>query len=114
MSSRAPWSSDRGSAALLLIGVLAALALSLALIGAAGAMWQRVDLQHKVDSLALAGADTLSGRLSGYPCEVVASLAKSQGVVIASCTASGLEMRVQGRAKWGLMSLSARAHAGPP
>jgi DNA topoisomerase-1 len=114
MSRRVPWNSDRGSAALLLIGVLAALALSLALIGAAGAMWQRVDLQHKVDSLALAGADTLSGRLPGYPCEVVATLAKSQGVVITSCTATGLEMRVQAAAKWGFISLSARAHAGPP
>jgi hypothetical protein len=114
MTPRVLWASERGSAALLLMGVLVALITALTVIGAAGAMWQQVELQHNVDSLALAGADVLSGRLPGYPCEVVTSLAKSRTVQVASCTSIGLEMRVEGTAKWGFVLLSARAHAGPP
>ena len=106
--------TERGSASLLLIGVVSATVLGLSFLSAGMLTAAKLNLQNRADFYALNAADALSGRLPGYPCEQVRTLALSEGLALHSCVASGLEIRVILHKKFGPVDLSARAHAGPP
>jgi secretion/DNA translocation related TadE-like protein len=105
--------SENGSAALLLIGGIGALILCFGALAAAVGLAGQFRLQARADSFALAAADTTSGRLPGYPCEKVKSMADVEHVSLVSCEISGLESRVVVSGTAGLMRLTAHAHAGP-
>ncbi len=105
--------SEKGSAALLLIGGIAVLIVSLGALAVALSVAGQSRLQSRADSFALAAADTASGRLPGYPCEKVKAMAAAEHVNLVSCQISGLESRVILSGTAGPMRLTARAHAGP-
>ena len=105
--------SENGAAALLLIGGIAVLISCLGALAAAVGLAGQSRLQSRAESFALVAADTASGRIPGYPCENVKSLANAEHVNLASCQISGLESRVVLSGTAGPMRLTARAHAGP-
>ena len=71
-------------------------------------------LTAQTEEMAIAGADTLSGRLPGYPCQRVAELATAQGLRLESCVPVGLDIRIVVSSQFGAVRLSSHAHAGPP
>lgn len=87
--------------------------LSLTFLGAISLTSAQAHLQDRVNYFALSGADALSGRIPGYPCELIRDMAERQSMSLTHCRANGLEMRVVLSQKWGALELSARAHAGP-
>lgn len=82
-------------------------------LGAAALAGAASSLQTTVNEIALAGADSLSGRAPGYPCNVARGLAEGQSIVLESCQVDGLKIRVVLSRSWGAITLSSRAHAGP-
>lgn len=105
--------SEHGSAALGLIATVAAGALALACVGTSVVFASQSHLQHRVETLALAGADALSGRVAGYACENVKRMALDEGITLRECRAFELELRVIASQTVGGFDLTARAHAGP-
>jgi hypothetical protein len=71
-------------------------------------------LVSQTEEIAIAGADTLSGRLPGYPCQTVNELAAAHGFRVESCVPLGLEIRIVVSSELGALRLTSQAHAGPP
>jgi hypothetical protein len=107
-------SEEVGSATLLLIGGIAVVAVCLSAIGGALLFGARDQLERQSEEMAISGADTLSGRLPGYPCQKVSELAHSQSITVESCAPEGLEIRIEVSKLFGAIKLSAHTHAGPP
>lgn len=106
---------QRGSGTILAVALLGAITLAAgaALVGLAALAALR-GVQGAADAAALAAADTLSGRDSGYPCENAADAARLNEASVASCSTDGLIAAVTASRAWAGLSLSARARAGPP
>jgi hypothetical protein len=90
------------------------MAVALSCVGLAAVAAAQEHLQRRAESFALSGADALSGRIGGYACQLVREMAAKQSLGLDNCTASGLEIRVELTQRLGDLTLSARAHAGPP
>jgi hypothetical protein len=90
------------------------MAVALSCVGLATIAAAQEHLQRRAESFALSGADALSGRIGGYACQLVHEMAANQSLGLNNCAASGLEIRVVLTQKLGGLTLSARAHAGPP
>lgn len=106
---------ERGSGSVLAVALLGAItiAASAALAGVTGLVAQQ-GAQNAADAAALAAADTLSGRDSGYPCENASRAASLNQASVASCSTDGLIAVVSVSRNWGRLELTARARAGPP
>lgn len=106
---------ERGSGSVLAIGVLGAVvAVAVAVIPVGSILVAHQQASAAADAAALAAADTTSGRISGYPCEVAAAVATRNRATIAACEVQGLiaSVTVVVPGRWGDVSVSARA--GPP
>ncbi len=99
----------------LAVGVLAvttALASGLASVGAAAAWSQR--LAGAADAAALAAADTASGAVTGDPCARASEVAAASEATVGTCELDGLIATVTVSARFGVLTSSASARAGPP
>lgn len=106
---------ERGSGSVLGVAVIGAtLAVCAAVLLAVGAFAALQNTQNAADAAALAAADTLSGRSSGYPCANAAHAAALDGAELASCTTRDLVAAVSVERDWAHLDLTARARAGPP
>jgi secretion/DNA translocation related TadE-like protein len=107
--------SERGSGTVLAVALLGAITLAaVAVLTGASALVAQQSAQNAADAAALAAADTLSGRASGYPCENAARAAALSQASVASCSTDGLIAVVSVSRNWARLELSARARAGPP
>ncbi|GAA4175070.1 Rv3654c family TadE-like protein [Gryllotalpicola koreensis] len=115
MKAGVGWRSERGAGSVLAVAVLGALMLVTgAVVLALGALAAQQSVQSAADAAALAAADTLSGRATGYPCENAARAAALDQASVASCDTDGLVAVVAVSRGWARLELSARARAGPP
>ncbi|WP_243063404.1 Rv3654c family TadE-like protein [Humibacter sp. RRB41] len=106
---------ERGSATVAVVGLLAALlVVSLAAIGVCGLLAAKQHVAAAADTAALAAADAVSGRVSGYPCDRAGRAAALNGATLASCTIDGLDAVVS--ASWTVagVPITVWARAGPP
>ena len=92
------------------LGIVAVLLLVIPLYTA---LATRHSVAAAADAAALAAADTASGLVPGYPCDVAARVAAANGASIDSCTVDGLVATVVvSRGILGL-TLAESATAGP-
>lgn len=113
--------SDRGSGAVLVLGLGAVVMALLAVVVLLG---QAVTARHRAsvtaDLAALAAADVVLGRASGEPCERAAQVARAQGAALTSCSVAadrtvtvGVEVAPRGAAaSLGPATGTARAGSG--
>ncbi|MCL2514421.1 MAG: hypothetical protein FWD85_04030 [Microbacteriaceae bacterium] len=81
---------------------------------AVGAFAALQGAQNAADAAALAAADTLSGRSSGYPCANAERAATLDGASVTACSTDGEIAAVAVERRWAQFRLTARARAGPP
>ncbi len=106
--------THEGSASILIVGACAVLvAVAAMAIGASGAYIANRRVSAAADAAALAGADTVSGYVAGYPCESAAEAARLVRAELGECTVSGLTVEVEVRFYYLGMAAVARARAGP-
>ncbi|WP_298227243.1 Rv3654c family TadE-like protein, partial [Gryllotalpicola sp.] len=94
--------------------VAAAVLAAAAAIPVAGAFVAKARADSAADAAALAAADTLSGRIPGYPCEQARHLAELDATSLTSCGISGLIATVAVETRYAGLTITARARAGPP
>jgi secretion/DNA translocation related TadE-like protein len=94
------------------LAVAATLTVGLAPVSAASVFSQR--LAGGADAAALAAADAASGAVTGVPCERAAAVAAASGVSLAGCEVDGLVATVTVSGRFGALTATARARAGPP
>jgi secretion/DNA translocation related TadE-like protein len=106
---------DTGSGSILAVAILAATVLLASVaVPAVGLLAGQQLVQNAADAAALAAADTLSGRTSGYPCPNAARAAELDGARLDSCELDGsVAVVAVSRARLAI-TLTARARAGPP
>jgi secretion/DNA translocation related TadE-like protein len=90
------------------------LAVTAGLVGVAGAHAVRQRAAAAADSAALAGADTSSGLVGGYPCDAAAEAARLAGAELLSCIVQETQVQVQVRIRYGVLGAVVAARAGPP
>jgi secretion/DNA translocation related TadE-like protein len=106
---------ERGSGSVLGVAVIGATVLAcVTVLPAVGAVAALQNTQNAADAAALAAADTLSGRSSGYPCENAGRAAQLDGAAVTSCATHDLIAAVSVERDWARLHLTARARAGPP
>ena len=105
---------DRGAGSVLaLVLVGAVLGVAGLLLTLAWALGLKHSLQTTAESGALAAADTASGAVAGYPCDVAAEAAQLGNVHLDSCALDGLIATVTvSRSIFGV-EVIAEARAGP-
>ncbi|MGN8551303.1 UNVERIFIED_CONTAM: helicase [Microbacterium sp. SLM126] len=100
--------------AVVTVGVMAAaaaLTVGLASVSAAAVFGQR--LAGAADAAALAAADAASGAVTGVPCERAHQVAAASGVAVAVCDLDGLIATVTVSGRFGALTATAQARAGP-
>ena len=70
-------------------------------------------VQGAADAAALAAADTISGLVPGVPCDTAARAATLNGADLAACSIDGPNATVAVSRTVGVLSIEARARAGP-
>jgi secretion/DNA translocation related TadE-like protein len=107
--------SDSGSGTVLAVGLTAAVAVvAAAVLPLSQVLVARTQAAGAADAAALAAADVASGRHAGYPCELAAEVASTNGTALQSCEVDGLVVTVGvSRGILGF-TVGARATAGPP
>jgi secretion/DNA translocation related TadE-like protein len=109
--------SERGSASVLALPLLGALAVTTVLLGlVAGAVVAQRQAAAAADLAALAGAAALQA--GGDGCAEAAAVTVRNGAEVVSCLVAGAELRVTVRAETAALfgrslTVSARARAGP-
>jgi secretion/DNA translocation related TadE-like protein len=107
--------AERGSATLVVIGLLAALLMaSAAAVGACALLAAKQHVSAAADAAALAAADTASGRVAGAPCDRAAQAARLNGARLGACSVDGLFALVSAQDDIGGIPISVWARAGPP
>ena len=99
----------------LAVGIVAAAAIAsvgLSAVGAAAVVGQR--LAGAADAAALGAADATSGAVLGVPCERAGEVAATAGVEVVVCDLDGLVATVSVAARFGGVTMTASARAGPP
>lgn len=82
--------ADRGSGTVLVLGIIAALLVTLALVHALSAVAvAKGQSARAADLAALAGADTARGLNAGDPCTVAEQVAARNGAMLEDCTVGG-------------------------
>jgi secretion/DNA translocation related TadE-like protein len=106
---------SRGSASVLGIAVIGVMvALVVMMLPLYIGLSSRQAVIAAADAAALAGADTASGRIPGYVCEVAGEVAEANGATLAGCAAAGLVVTVTTHREFLGLRLTASATAGPP
>lgn len=95
-----------------ILGALVALLLAALPIGTLVAAHQQA--ANAADAAALAAADTVSGRLPGFPCETARRVAERNQAALGTCELDGPTVLVDAAVDtpWGAVTVAARA--GPP
>jgi len=115
MLARATVTGQRGAGSVLAVAVLAGIVLLTAIALPAVGMFRALrQVQAAADAAALAAADTLSGRVAGYPCDNASRLAALDGADVSSCRTDALIATVAVSARYLGVPLTASARAGPP
>lgn len=106
-------SRQRGSAGVLVVGVVAALVLVTAgMLLVLQHSVQRHRVMAATDAAALHAADALRGIVPGQPCRAAAAVLQGQGVRLVECRIRGFDVLIQAEAEGGLQAVRARARAG--
>lgn len=114
MTVRAPLSSERGSATVVVVAVLAVALLSVsAALAAAGLRVGTIRAQTAADASALAAAAAAAGLLDDDPCGVATTAAAANGVVLDACSTAATTARVSVVVRGGPFAVGAVAVAGP-
>lgn len=97
------------------VGVTAVVAGATVALGLAlGAAVQVQRLSGIADAAALAAADTVSGAMTGVPCEAATVVAEHGGASLHECDVDGLVATVTVAGAYGGIPFDVRARAGPP
>lgn len=106
---------ERGSATVLSIGVLAAMAV---LASGVATLAAAVEVKHRVSSAAdlaaLAAADVASGRRAGTPCSEAERVAKANRARLSDCSVQGAVVTVTASGALLGFGVTSDARAGPP
>lgn len=106
---------ERGSGALLAIGIIGAVvALAAVLIVALSVHAAHTRASVAADAAALAAANVASGRIQGDACEVAGRVAAAHGAQLGGCESQFLESTVTVHVDAGLLTCAASARAGLP
>jgi secretion/DNA translocation related TadE-like protein len=106
---------ERGSASLVVVGLLAALFLTTAAaVGACALLAAKQHVSAAADAAALAAADAASGRVPGAPCDRAARAAQLNDAVLGSCEVDGPFAVVTAEKDVAGVPITVRARAGPP
>ncbi|MFD2675508.1 Rv3654c family TadE-like protein [Gulosibacter bifidus] len=106
---------ERGSGALLAIGIIGAVvALAAVLIVALAVYAAHTRASVAADAAALAAANVASGRIQGDACEVAGRVAAAHGAQLGGCKSQFLESTVTVHVDAGLLTCTATARAGLP
>ncbi|WP_144763549.1 Rv3654c family TadE-like protein [Curtobacterium sp. 9128] len=107
-------SSERGSATVLLVAVLAVTMVAVgAVLAAAGARVGSVRAASAADAAALAGAAAVVGLVPGGPCAAAARVARANGTDLVACAVRGAVVWVVVSVAAGPVTLHRSAVAGP-
>ncbi|MGA0568994.1 Rv3654c family TadE-like protein [Rathayibacter sp. KR2-224] len=114
-ASRGPCFGQRGSASLVIVGLLAALLMAgAAAVGACALLASKQQVSAAADAAALAAADAASGLVPGAPCERAAQAARLNGARLGSCQVNGLVVLVSAEDSVAGVPIAVWARAGPP
>jgi DNA topoisomerase-1 len=94
------------------VATLAAVTLSLGVVGGAAIEAQRV--AGIADAAALAAADAASGAVPGEPCRQAGRVAAAGEVHLNTCDLAGLVATIAVGGAYGGVPFDARSRAGPP
>jgi secretion/DNA translocation related TadE-like protein len=109
------FASESGAGSLLAVGVLASvLAVTSMVITVSLALAVKQRVTGAADAAALAAADTASGAIAGFPCDVAATAARLNGAELVRCEVSGAVATVSARVGYLGFDISVAARAGPP
>jgi secretion/DNA translocation related TadE-like protein len=108
-------SRERGAGSVLAVSIVAAVVVLASLaLPLYTVLVVRASVSGAADAAALAAADTVSGVVSGIPCERAAAVAQENGAQLDACASDGLVVTVSAsRAVLGFRVVVA-ATAGPP
>ncbi|MDQ1588341.1 MAG: hypothetical protein QOJ77_1506 [Microbacteriaceae bacterium] len=107
--------SESGAGSLLAVGVVASvLAVTSMVVTVSLALAVKQRVTGAADAAALAAADTASGAIAGFPCDVAATAARLNGAELGRCEVSGAVATVSARAGYLGFDISVAARAGPP
>jgi len=108
-------SDERGSATVMSIGVLAAMAV---LASGVATLAAAVEVKHRVSSAAdlaaLAAADVASGRRAGAPCPEAERVAEANRAHLSDCSVQGAVVTVTVSSAFLGFGVTSDARAGPP
>ena len=105
---------DRGAGSILVVAILGALfTVTAVLIPVLALLPVNQAVQGAADAAALAAADTISGLVPGVPCDTAARAATLNGAGLAACSIDGQNATVAVSRTVGVLSIEARARAGP-
>jgi secretion/DNA translocation related TadE-like protein len=109
------WTDEVGSGSVLAVALVAAI---LMVVGMAIPVMMALAVKQRVvaaaDAAALAAADTVSGAVSGVPCEAAARAAALNGAELGSCSVDGLTATVTAQAHYLGLGITVLSRAGPP
>lgn len=106
---------ERGSGSLLALSIVACLVLVVGLIvPVAGALLAKQRVASSADAAALAAANTVSGRVTGFACERAEEIGSLTDTEIRECTVTGAVVTVVAASRYLIFDVVARARAGPP
>ncbi|SMH46182.1 helicase/secretion neighborhood TadE-like protein [Rathayibacter oskolensis] len=107
--------SERGSASIVAVGVVAGTVLvTAAVLSGCGAVVGHQRAVAAADAAALAAADTASGLVSGEPCAAASGIATAGGAELTECALDAGIATVEVVVALGPLALPARSRAGPP
>lgn len=108
-------SCERGSASLLILGLVTALlAFTLLTTAVTAALIARQRVAGAADAAALAAADTILGIRPGEPCRIAAETASANRVMLEGCRVDGSLVTVETGTLLVGIRITASATAGPP
>lgn len=106
---------EAGAGSVLAVGVMGALvALLLATLPVATLLTGHQRAANAADAAALAAADTLSGRVAGFPCDTARVVASRNQATLGACAIEGATVVVDAIVETPLGAITVAARAGPP
>jgi secretion/DNA translocation related TadE-like protein len=106
---------DRGAGGIVAIATISlSLGLATTVVIAARSQQLQAQAEFAADQAALAGADTLNGRFTGFPCEVARKVAEENMAKLDECRIVGFEMFIRARVETLGMVHFASARAASP
>lgn len=106
---------ERGAAGIVAVAVISvSFALLTTVLGEARSRQLQAQVEFAADQAALAGADTLNGRFTGFPCEVARKVAEENMAKLDECRIVGFEMFIRAKLETlGMVHLASARAASP-